>query len=557
MATLRNLLTVLALAAVLIAGAVPADAANVIIVNLDAGTGAGYDDPTPALPEGGNPGTTLGQLRLNAANRAAEIWGDVLDSPAPIFVLATFQPLGCSPTSGTLGSAGTTFVFRDFLPAPAIEPLTWYHSSLADKLAGGDLNPGFGDIFSQFNSRIGTDPNCLTGADWYYGFDNGNPPQDIDFLAVVLHEIGHGLGFANFANEATGTLFLGLCDVYTVFSFDNTLQKNWCEMTDAERQLSAVNTGNVVWTGGQTTAQTSRFLGPRPVLEVGGGVGTFDAQAASFGPSLTVGGTAGTVVLADDGVGATADGCEPLVNDVAGDIALIDRGICSFVQKVLNAQAAGAIGVIIANNAPGGPAPMGGASNAVFIPSVGITQAQGAAIQAALPTTANMRLSPSLRAGADNAGQAQLYAPAVVALGSSISHFDTALTPNVLMEPAINDDLIPATTLDLAPFLLADEGWMLLDADGDGVVDAIDDCRGSDTQATVVIDGCDSGAGNDLFANGCTVTDLVLACADGAANHGAFASCATGVTNGLRKAGDITAGEKDAIQSCVGEADLP
>lgn len=556
MATLRNVLTALALAAVLVAGAAPAHAADVIIVNLDAGTGQGYDDPTPASPEGGNPGTTLGELRLNAANRAAEIWGDVLDSPAPIFVLATFQPLGCSPTSGTLGSAGTTFVFRDFLPAPQIEPLTWYHSPLADKLAGGDLNPGFGDIFSQFNSRIGTDPNCLTGADWYYGFDNENPAQDIDFLAVVLHEIGHGLGFANFVNEATGTLFNGLCDIYTVFSFDNTLQKNWCEMTDAERQFSAVNTGNVVWTGGQTTAQTSRFLGPRPVLEVDG-VDTFDAQAASFGPSLTLGGTAGTVVLADDGTGATADGCEPLVNDVAGDVALIDRGVCSFVQKVLNAQAAGAIGVIIANNAPGGPAPMGGASPDVIIPSVGITLDQGDAIKAALPVGANMRLSPSLLAGADNAGQAQLYAPGVVSLGSSISHFDTALTPNVLMEPAINDDLIPATTLDLTPFLLADEGWMLLDADGDGVADTIDDCRGSQAQPTVVIDGCNSGVGNVVFDDGCTITDLVLQCADGATNHGQFVSCVSHLTNGLKGDGVLSGRDKGMIQRCAARSSLP
>lgn len=555
---IRSGVVAFATAAVLMLALAPAaQAANVVIVNLDVGTGLGYDDPTPATPEGGNPGTTLGELRLNAANFAAQIWGDALDSPATIFVLATFQPLGCTPTSGTLGSAGTTFVFRDFAPGPpTVIPGTWYHSSLADKLAGGDLNPGFGDIFSQFNGRIGVDPNCLVGLDWYYGLDNNQGPNDIDFLSVVLHEIGHGLGFANFVNEATGTLFLGLPDIYTVFSEDNTLGLTWDVMTDAERQFSAVNTGNLVWNGGNVTAQAPNFLGPRPVLDVTG-VGLFDAQAASFGPALTVAGTTGTVVLADDGTGVTTDGCEPLVNDVSGDIALIDRGACSFVQKVLNAQNAGAIGVVIANNVAGGPAPMGGSSPDVVIPSVGITLDQGNDIKAALPTTATIGLSPARLAGADNDGRVRLYAPSVVALGSSVSHFDTAATPNLLMEPFINGDLQSATTLDLTPYLLADEGWMLLDSDGDGVPNVGDECRPSDTQATVVIDGCDSGVANQVFDNGCTITDLVLLCAESASNHGQFVSCASGVTNGLKGQGIISGGDKGSIQSCAAQSSLP
>ena len=45
-----------------------------------------------------------------------------------------------------------------------------------------------------------------------------------------------------------------------------------------------------------------------------------------------------SVVLADDGDGAdVTDGCEPLVNDVAGKIALVDRGTCAFAHKAQNA----------------------------------------------------------------------------------------------------------------------------------------------------------------------------------------------------------------------------
>lgn len=555
----RSGLLAFASAAVLLLALAPAaQAANVVIVNLDVGTGLGYDDPTPASPEGGNPGTTLGDLRLNAANRAADIWGAALDSPATIFVLATFQPLGCTPTSGTLGSAGTTFVFRNFPPGrPVVEPDTWYHSSLADKLAGGDLNPGFGDIFSQFNGRIGVDPNCLTGLDWYYGFDNNEAANEFDFLSVVLHEIGHGLGFANFVNEASGALFLGFPDVYTLFSFDNTLGKTWDEMTDAERQFSAVNTGNLVWNGSQVTGFGPKFLGGRPIADVQG-VGVFGAQAASFGPPLTTAGTTGPVILADDGTGPdTADACDPVVNDLTGAIALINRGSCSFVLKVFNAQNAGAVGAIVANNVPGGPAPMGGSSNQVLIPSVGITLDQGNAIKAALPTTATLGLSSDLLAGADDEGRVRLYAPAAVAPGSSVSHFDTAATPNLLMEPFINSDLPSATTMDLTAFLLADEGWMLLDADNDGFADVADCGLGSDARPTVIIDGCDSGVPNPVDSEGCTIADRILQCAAGTPSHGNFVSCASGVLNALQQAGEISGADKNAIQSCVGESSLP
>ncbi len=58
----------------------------------------------------------------------------------------------------------------------------------------------------------------------------------------------------------------------------------------------------------------------------------------------------GEIVLVDDGNGNVIDGCEPILNNVAGKIALIRRGTCAFVQKVQNAIDAGAIGVIIANH---------------------------------------------------------------------------------------------------------------------------------------------------------------------------------------------------------------
>jgi PA domain/Secretion system C-terminal sorting domain/Calx-beta domain len=71
---------------------------------------------------------------------------------------------------------------------------------------------------------------------------------------------------------------------------------------------------------------------------------------------------------------------------LTGKIALIQRGTCSFAIKAQNAQAAGAIGVLIYNNAAGN-LNIGGAAPTVTIPVYGITQADGLALIAAM--TAN------------------------------------------------------------------------------------------------------------------------------------------------------------------------
>ena len=124
------------------------------------------------------------------------------------------------------------------------------------------------------------------------------------------------------------------------------------------------------------------------------GIGPYPASAAAWGPPLTESGITGDVVLANDGVGATSDACEAIINSVAGKIVLADRGTCNFVVKVQNAQAAGAMAVILANNQPGDPITMGGTedpANPITISSVMITQDGGNELRASLP--ANVTLS--------------------------------------------------------------------------------------------------------------------------------------------------------------------
>ncbi len=445
-----------------VAVATTASAATLYLINFDP-PGAGLNDPTPAAPVGGNPGTTLGDQRINVYLYAANLWGSVIDSSEPIYVGASFAPLSCTPTSGTLGSAGTTFIFRDFPGAPLAG--TWYHSALTDALYGGDGAPGYVDINSRFNSSIGTDPGCLTGRNWYYGLD-GNEGNDFDFLAVVTHEIAHGLGFSNFVNEATGAMQSGFTDVYNHFTYDTTTGMTWEDMaTDADRAAAAVNDRNEVWIGPEVAAEAPSVLGPRPslvVLNPFDVAGSYEVQTATFGAPLgTGGGVSGLMVVANDGTGDTADACEPLITPTPGKIVLVNRGACTFVQKAANAQAAGAKGIVVANNTAVGLPGMGGTDPSITIPAIGITQALGAALKAAWKPNLKLVLDSNVLAGTQD-GWLRIYAPNPVASGSSGSHWDVTATPNLLMEPFINPDLAPTVTLDLTPALLQDIGWTLL-----------------------------------------------------------------------------------------------
>lgn len=111
--------------------------------------------------------------------------------------------------------------------------------------------------------------------------------------------------------------------------------------------------------------------------------GVFQSSgAADWSESIPFSGiTARGVLAVDTGTdGDENDMCEAAANveEIEGNIALINRGSCTFVQKVLFAQEAGAAAVIIINNIPGdGFFDMGGNTNAVDIPAVMVSYEDG------------------------------------------------------------------------------------------------------------------------------------------------------------------------------------
>jgi Zn-dependent metalloprotease len=120
--------------------------------------------------------------------------------------------------------------------------------------------------------------------------------------------------------------------------------------------------------------------------------GGYDVGGAEFNPLAPWTVTA-RVELADDGTGVASDACEPLVGFSAGSIAVIDRGTCFFRDKVVHAQEAGAVGVIIVNNQGDGILEMGGDPPRLDTPAVFLGQSNGQLVKDALPFGVTVTLS--------------------------------------------------------------------------------------------------------------------------------------------------------------------
>ncbi|RKP10395.1 peptidase S8/S53 domain-containing protein [Thamnocephalis sphaerospora] len=107
-------------------------------------------------------------------------------------------------------------------------------------------------------------------------------------------------------------------------------------------------------------------------FSVKGSEDSYDYWRQDFAP-MNVSINAVLVAAANDSA-PTDLGCGPLSPHVKGNVVLLQRGKCSFTDKALNAQKAGAIGVLIYNNEFGITNPL---VDDVDIPYAGVSQANG------------------------------------------------------------------------------------------------------------------------------------------------------------------------------------
>lgn len=478
---LKTPLKALGAAALLLLGLASQQAlaqANIVVNFTNTGT-VGYNDPTPATPVGGNPGTTLGEQRRLATQHAANLWAATLTSNATIRINAQFTAQACTETSATLGSAGPIGNFRNFPEAPFQD--TWYPSALRNKLAGNEASPGAAQLQINFNVNLGT-PGCLSASPWYFGVDNNPPPGAINLVVVLLHEFGHGLGFTvGPTSGSSGARSSGSPSIWERFMVDNSTGLSWFEMTsNAQRAASAIGVDRLVWTGSNVVNAVPSVLrqGIATATIAGPAVRaprTVAVGEASFGQPITANPFTGEVAqLVDQPDGNTGLACTPLSENnrraVQGKIALVDRGICNFIVKTANLQAAGAIGMLVADNVASLlPPNVGGVNPAATIPSASVRQVDGIFIKEQLKARSRTRsgvfvtlgLTGTQFAGADALGRIKLFTPNPFQSGSSVSHYDVTAFRHQLMEPAINGDLTQSVIPpeDLTFRLFQDIGW--------------------------------------------------------------------------------------------------
>ena len=124
---------------------------------------------------------------------ATGIWGSHLNSDIPIAIEANWVAQG----SNTLGSARPTRVFT--LTGDGIFENTYYPIAQASALIGSDAKE-----IANVDFDIEVNISCER-TDWYYGTDANPPSGRFDLVTVLLHEIGHGIGFVGSASANNGT----------------------------------------------------------------------------------------------------------------------------------------------------------------------------------------------------------------------------------------------------------------------------------------------------------------------------------------------------------------
>ncbi len=119
----------------------------------------------------------------SAFEYAVGLWETIIESPVPIYVRATWSTLG----EGVLGSCGPYAYYENFENTP--HENRFYPVAIVEKITGAEITGvETPDITANFSKSI----------DWYFGTDLNTPDSLYDFVTVVLHELGHGLGFTGF-----------------------------------------------------------------------------------------------------------------------------------------------------------------------------------------------------------------------------------------------------------------------------------------------------------------------------------------------------------------------
>jgi len=479
-----------------------AQASVKFVINVLDAKGVGFNDTTAATPIAGNTGTTVGQQRLIVFQAAADAWGRVLESSVPIVVEASFSALDCNGGAAIEGQA-SPYSVSDY---PGLPTTGTYPMALANRILGKDITPGQAHIKAEFNGAL----KACIGVDWYYGLDGQKATNQPDLLSTVMHELTHGLGFSSDVDPDTGAFSMTSAAVFADYVLDTSTGKHWTQMSNTERKASLINARKVVWDGKRLQEVATWALAKGlPSVQVTPSPSGYTGiiGEANFGPLIAdKGSITGQVAFS-----TVPSSCALPNASFSGKIVLVTSpescaslGVASFVEGY------GGIAMLFAYDVAAIPPPEALEFSAeqlvqypVKIPTLAVTRDDANLIRNASSATITLSADASRQVGADTSVRTLIFASNPIQSGSTGSHWDPLVRPNLLLEPV--EQPITVTDLVMERALLWDIGWT--GTCGNGTVDGQEEC--------------DSGAANsDRTPDACRLNCSKPKCGDGVVDSG-------------------------------------
>jgi hypothetical protein len=188
---------------------------------------------------------------VTAFEFAVEIWESSLESVVPITVSAEIRNL-------TEAVIAVTEPNGFFTLSGAGIANTLYPKALAEQILGSEIGgPNSVDILVSIDDSV----------NFYYGLDANPGPGQIDFVTMVLHELGHGLGFIGFG-VSDGTLgFIrdssdNLPSIYDRF-IENGQGTSILDFADPSTDLHSQLTGNNLFNNSPGASSANGGIKPK------------------------------------------------------------------------------------------------------------------------------------------------------------------------------------------------------------------------------------------------------------------------------------------------------
>jgi large repetitive protein len=339
-------------------------------------------------------GSVLYEKNLTVADSYTyKVWADAtapfLPFDGPQGLSATPHPTG-TPSNFDPGTATQNMVTLEHAGLSTLDP--WL-APAATQTSGNNVR-AYADIARSNGFTMGSDPigtaTSLNTFEYTYDFNVSPTATTSQRQAAITqlfydNNLFHDWYYDDGFNEAAGNAQVanrgrgGLGnDVLLAEAQDYSGTSNANMSTPSDGASPRMQM--YLFVGSDSASVVANTATPQPFNTLGADYG---AQVFNVTAPLLLANDGSTTPTGTAASGTTSDACQALPAGFAtGKILLVDRGGgCTFVSKAEKAQAAGALGVIIANNTSGGPVPLTDSSPSTTIPVMSVSFNSGTALK--------------------------------------------------------------------------------------------------------------------------------------------------------------------------------